>query len=514
MAKMSKKVKSLILAAIILVVLGGILTLLLLLPNDSDTADGSSADATSSDTSIVLIDKEQKDVKNINIKTEKESYDIASVGDEKWEIAALKGFDQLDTMYTSAATAAADISATKILFEKQENLAEYGLEKPATVVTVTYTDGTVFQMNLGSETPDGDGRYMTVEGKDPIYIYDSYSASSFEKKAYDYLDTTILNLGTEDTSSTSSSATSSGEAEEEVIIERFEIQRKDLDKPLIFQKLDNSTDDSSGISLGTYQITSPLSVTADDEKLGTNLTGFLTLSGSSVEVLKPTAAEKKARGFNDPTAVIKVKYDGKDYTLRIGNAITCEADEDPNSLESGHTHTITGYNVMLDGKDLIYSVSSYSLPWLTMEAKDYMSVFVVIPNIVDVKTVTVTIGSNKYVFNLSVIKDEDDNDVIVPKYNGTTLTEDYFKSYYQVLLGITQAELNTKKVSGSPVMTLQYEYHDSSRKTDKLEYYDNGAGAIIIRHNGEANFTARYSVVKKAMEDTLLIIQNKEVDPN
>ena len=125
MAKMSKKVKSLILAAIILVVLGGILTLLLLLPNDSDTADGSSADATSSDTSIVLIDKEQKDVKNINIKTEKESYDIASVGDEKWEIAALKGFDQLDTMYTSAATAAADISATKILFEKQENLAEY-----------------------------------------------------------------------------------------------------------------------------------------------------------------------------------------------------------------------------------------------------------------------------------------------------------------------------------------------------------------------------------------------------
>ena len=37
MAKMSKKVKSLILAAIILVVLGGILTLLLLLPNDSDS---------------------------------------------------------------------------------------------------------------------------------------------------------------------------------------------------------------------------------------------------------------------------------------------------------------------------------------------------------------------------------------------------------------------------------------------------------------------------------------------
>ena len=68
MAKMSKKVKSLILAAIILVVLGGILTLLLLLPNDSDSADSSSAGATSSDASIVLIDKEQKNVKNINIK--------------------------------------------------------------------------------------------------------------------------------------------------------------------------------------------------------------------------------------------------------------------------------------------------------------------------------------------------------------------------------------------------------------------------------------------------------------
>ncbi len=512
MAKMSKKVKSLILAAIILVVLGGILTLLLLLPNDSDSADSSSA-SVSSDSSIVLIDKEQKNVKNINIKTGKESYDIASVGDAKLELAALKGFDQSESMYTTVTTAAADISATKILLDKQENLAEYGLEKPATVVTVTYTDGTVFKMNLGSETPDGSGKYMTVEGKEPIYIYDSYSAASFENAAYDYLDATILNLGTDDSSSTSST-TSSGTETEEVLIERFEIQRKDLDKPIIFQKLENNTDDSSGISLGTYQLTSPLSVTADDEKLGTNLTGFLTLSGSSVEVLKPSAAEKKARGFSNPTAVIKVKYDDKDYTLRVGNAITCEADEDADGLESGHTHSILGYNVMLDGKDLIYRVSASSLPWLTMEAKDYMSVFVVIPNIVDVKTVTVTVDSKKYVFNLTTEKDEDDNDVIIPTYNGKTLTEDYFKSYYQVLLSITQAGLNNKKVSGTPIMTLQYDYHDSSRKSDKLEYYDNGAGAITIALNGEANFTARYSTVKKAMEDTLLISQNKEVIAN
>ena len=93
-----------------------------------------------------------------------------------------------------------------------------------------------------------------------------------------------------------------------------------------------------------------------------------------------------------------VTFEGKTYTLKIGNAITCEATDDPDSLESGHQHQTVGYNVMRDGTDIIYNVSESSLPWLTLEADDIMSVFVVLPNIMDVKKVTVTFDGKAYAF--------------------------------------------------------------------------------------------------------------------
>lgn len=507
MAKMNKKVKTLIAAIVAVAVLGAALAAVLLLMGDG--TGGTSSDASSSvesDTSVKLIEQKQENVENIRVVNQKGSYDIALIGSKKWEIAQLKGFDQNANAYSMVTSAAAEISASKILLETQENLEEYGLDQPKTVVTVTYKDGSTFQMNLGNASPDG-GVYMTAAGKDPVYIY-SGDASYFEYTPYDFLDTTIV-------AAASSGSTSSGSSgNQQLIVDRFEVQRPNLDQPIILVKNPESADGSNSLTLSAYQITSPIKTMANDEKLGTYITGFFGLSASSVEVLKPTAAQKKERGFDTPTAVIKVSYDGKNYVLRVGSAITCEATDDPKALESGHTHSIVGYNVMLDGKDLIYNVYPSSLPWLELKADNITSPFVVIPNILDVKRLTVAFDGNTYVFDISNHKDDEGDSIITAKYNGKTLTEDYFKSYYQISLSLTQSGINTKPVSGSPILTVQYEYADSSRKTDKLEFFDNGEGAVVIRHNGEANFLTKYSLINRIKKNTLLIIQNKEIDAN
>ena len=127
---------------------------------------------------------------------------------------------------------------------------------------------------------------------------------------------------------------------------------------------------------------------------------------------------------------------------------------------------------------------------------------------------TVAFDGNTYVFDVSNEKDEDDVSVVTAKYNGTVLTESYFKSYYQLLLSLTQSGINEKPVSGSPILTVQYEYIDSSRKTDKLEFFDNGEGAVIIRRNGEPDFLTKYSLINRIKSNTALIIQNKEIDAN
>lgn len=507
MSKLNKKVKTLIAAGVVLVLLTAALVVVLLTVG-KDPGDSSDVSSTVSDPSITLIDQKQENVKNIKVTNQSGTYEIALSGDKAWKIAALD-YAQDESMLSNAAQTASVITADSVLLEKQENLAEYGLDKPETVVVITYKDGTTFQMNLGIETPDGSGRYMTAEGKEPIYIYSASSASTFEYKAYDYLDTTIIDaIKTDETSSGSQAA--------QILADRMEISRPDLKKPFIMSKVENAGDTSMA-SYASYQITSPVTVAGNDEKISPLVSSLLSLNATSVVKLNPTASERKQYGFDKPAAVLKLTYEGVTYVLRVGNAVTCEATDNLDDLESGHQHTTTGHLVMLDGKNVVFEVSEMNLSFLTIKPEDLYGSFVVIPNISDVKRVTIGIDGKTHTFDLTHSKDADSDstDLSAVKYNNSTsLSAENFKNYYQLMLGITISGSNDKTPSGTPKLTIQYDYIDSSKKSDKLELFDSGTGAIIIRCNGEANFLTRLSYVNRVIQSTDLLLQNKEIDPS
>lgn len=507
MAKMTKKVKALIAAIVVVALLGGTLTVLLLTGTGSLNPNNSSADV-SSDPTVQLVDKKTADIKSIHIKNQYDSYEINSIDEGEWEIPSLKGHAQSNSLYDSVAAEACAVSASKVLLEKQENLAEYGLDKPKIVAEITFNDDTKLTLNIGDDAPDG-GSYMTVEGKDPIYIYDN--AYLFEYRPYDFLDATITEAAETDTSS---SGTSSGATAQAITVDRLEIQRSDLQKPIIL--VNNGTDltDDDSISYGVYQMTSPITVMVDDTKLGTLVSGMFGLVGDAVEVLEPTAQQKKDRGFDKPAAVVKTEYKGKTYVLKVGNPITCEATDDPTVIDKEHEHSVIGYNVMVEGKNTIFRVSEYALPWLTLDYADIAGSFVVLPNIADVQRVTVGFDGKTHVFDLTHTTGDEDADIISVKYGDKSLNDEYFRSYYQLLLSMTQSGINKEKPKGTPIMTLTFEYTDRSRKADKLSYYEGSSGAVIIEYNGEANFLTKYSLINRVKQNTALIIQNKEIDAN
>ena len=506
MAKLNRKTKSLIVGGAVVLLLAAALVLLLLLNPGGSGADASS-NASSEDTSVKLIEQKQEAVKNIHVKNKDGEYDIVLTGDKTWEIAALKGFAQNTSLYSLAASEAATVKADSVLLEKQENLEKYGLDKPVTVVTVTFQDGSSFTMNIGDAVPSSSGKYMTMAGKDPVYIYSG--ASYFEYSLYDYVDMTIFDIQSTK-AATSSDSTAAAAAQ---TVDKMEISRTDLKRPIVFSKLEEQDDELSGIGFGSYQMTSPVTALMDDTNINSYVTGFLSLTASGVEALNPTAAQLQAYGLAQPSATVRVTFEGKVYTLKIGSSYTCEKTDDRDSLESGHVHTVSGYYVMREGTNIIYQASSLSLPWLSLEPESVLSSFVVLPNIADVKKVTVAFDGQTYAFEPNK-KVSGEEETYSPKYNGKTLTEEYFKSYYQVLLNMTQPGLNDKNAVGSVVMSIQYEYLDSSRKTDKLEVFDNGAGAYILSLNGAPSFVTRVSYVNKIKEATALIIENKKIDPN
>ncbi len=71
------------------------------------------------------------------------------------------------------------LTAVRDLEEGTEELAAYGLEEPAVVITVTLEDGQEYTVYLGEETSDGNLYYMTSESSH-IYTGDSYLATAFD----------------------------------------------------------------------------------------------------------------------------------------------------------------------------------------------------------------------------------------------------------------------------------------------------------------------------------------------
>jgi len=514
MAKLKKKTLRLIIGGGALALLVIALVLLLVLVPSGGGGDDASSNAASSDTSITLVNQKQADVKKIHVKRENSEYDIVLTGDKVWGIEALKKFEQQTNLYSLAANEIASVKADSILMDTQKDLKKYGLDQPNTIVTATFADGSTFTMKIGDTDPVSYGHYMTVEGKDPIYIYSG--ASYFAYDLNDYVSPAIFNI-TPPTTTVSTESGSTTQAEE-LIFDEMKIERDDLKKPITMEKVEQDTSNEDATLTGIYQLTSPRNIFVDDSKLETVITGFAQLYASGVEVLNPTAAQIKERGLDKPRATVRVTYEGKTYTLKIGKPVTCEATDDKDSLESGHTHSVIGYNVMRDGTDIIYLVSESNLPWLTLNPEKIMSSFIVLPNIVDVKTVTVTFDGKTHVFdtNKSTVKDEDgdENDVFAPIYNGKkSLEEDYFKSFYQVLLSVYQTGINYDDITSKPELTIQYDYLDRSKKSDKLEFYNNN-GAYVMSANGNMAFLTRLSYVNNVKEATAQIIENQKVVVN
>jgi len=60
---------------------------------------------------------------------------------------------------------------------------------------------------------------------------------------------------------------------------------------------------------------------------------------------------------------------------------------------------------------------------------------------------------------------------------------------------------------------IQYDYLDRSKKSDKLEFYNNN-GAYVMSANGNMAFLTRLSYVNNVKEATAQIIENQKVVVN
>lgn len=61
----------------------------------------------------------------------------------------------------------------RLLTEKAESLAPYGLDRPSLVITVGLTGGADFGILVGDKTPDGQKHYVMMRGFDSVFLIDA-----------------------------------------------------------------------------------------------------------------------------------------------------------------------------------------------------------------------------------------------------------------------------------------------------------------------------------------------------
>jgi len=165
-----------ILAAVVIAVLAYIL----LFERHRPTSDESTVAAEK-----VLLDFEQDDVIGIVIERAESRVRLEKVGEE-WRLSEPFDFPADSSVVSSTLGSLANLTADRRLAPDEINPADYGLEQPATIVTLRMADDSERVIAIGDELPLGSKRALRIDGSDGVTIAAGWFTSDLEREVDDW----------------------------------------------------------------------------------------------------------------------------------------------------------------------------------------------------------------------------------------------------------------------------------------------------------------------------------------
>jgi hypothetical protein len=112
--------------------------------------------------------------------------------DQQWALTAPAAFRADRDAVQTLVTALAKLNAEKIVEEKVENFADFGLREPAFIAMVTLDDGTLHTVMLGDEVPAAGGQYARLAGDPRLFTIASFTKTNLDKSTIDLRDRRLL----------------------------------------------------------------------------------------------------------------------------------------------------------------------------------------------------------------------------------------------------------------------------------------------------------------------------------
>lgn len=516
--KTTATTKTLIIAICVLVVLAGVLLALLFIPKSedkTDTSDGFASVSTKLDKNrtwqAVVKTKDGKivengsgellklvpaDIKTVKLENDKGTTVITSYTPtkktketdpktgkavEKTEQTqyTVKGFEDYDLQSgepDEIASACSKLSFNSVsCADADGKLADFGFDKPRSVASVTYDDGTKSIIKVGAKAPQNLGTYVMFGSGSAVFLCDTETVNHLLYGINDLVSLTI-NEAAEDT--------------EKSEFKTVTLSGKSFPKTVV---LEPNTDNEIN---NDYVIASPDKCYADNTEASNISGGIRGLMADKVIAVNPNASRMSELGLANPQAEIKAVY--SDETI---NFIASKPDSKNNC-----------YIMEKDG-NIVYQISADKVAWVNSSYEKLLSETVLE---VDLKTVK-KLKVENYSFDITTktIKTTDDKGEetsttkTTTQYNGKKIDEGNFETLFSNLTLLKKSDKIAKTPSGNPYLTVTYSY-SSGRADDVLKFYKNGT-KYIVTYNGALNGTVSAAYVEKLKDQAKDVSKGDEV---
>lgn len=475
------------------------IVLLIIFDPFSKPDDGSTEDPTVEDTTITLMDKSKNStvvLQQVDVKNENDNYSI--LYDKEEELFYIDGYKDI-LLSTAMSDQLQEYTATLIAIDQVEgelDLKDFGLDKPASEVTATFTDKSKVTIHVGDVTPDETGYYVTTDAAEGVYIFETDAVLPFTYNKTAFVDVTLISTPT----------VKSDDANGKAMLKSVIYSGKNYADPFTLRRSYQS--DGEELTLFSYIITKPYKRGTSDT-VSNQLGSFTGLYAEQALVIKPTAAEKKAMGFDDPLAVM-------DVTMTVET--TDEEDEEKTRYYNETTTTVTigsmdeeNYVVMVDGIDVIFLVGNSSLSALAERTyENSVNPLLFAKTIVDIGKISITLEDTVYDFELKHFDTEDNDAALKVTVGDETYPTGDFRELYSILMMLERYGSSDQTPTGDPIMSIKMYNLDGSLYMG-ADYYSLDGSLCYVKTTEGESFTTRWHHVTHFTEQVENYINGEKV---
>ena len=463
---MTKFQKQIIFAVAALLLAGALLAVYLMMSPSEDAEKDKTQEVTPTETRdehghllrndrpFILDPLEASEIKKIRVHNPDDEYVLLNRGDS-WSFEGAFEYEiDLEKVSTLRTNARYLLAVEMVEDADLDNIDKYGINKkdPAVWFEVEHKGGK-YRVLVGDKTPDSNGYYAVLEGRDLLYIIDTGVEESFHLVLNDYVKPVIA-----DNISTS----------EIMSLERLSIFRGGD----AFLRVEEVKDKLTYGNNSTHRLTYPVTGHA------TNLTNFSTFLDSMSEI---TCEKTLLFGdFVTPEALAELGFvlEGDDHTCDY----TMIAEYPKQDI---HLHFIEdgdNYIIYSESKNIVVSAPKTTFPHMEWELISWISSEVYLLDIYDVASIEIITPKTQTLFELSGEED------IVVMCAGKPVPSLDFKKAYQSIMYVLVTDWgtlpeNTDELMGIVVTlesgeVLDYRFHAASAVN--TFYTLNGAGQFYV----------------------------------